>query len=1200
MAEIIQTMGFDASGALNTLKALDGALATLETRLNSSATAFAKFNSQKFPTSKINNLASAVANLNNVLAGQSHAAAAMQQTAQGATQATNAVQGTATALNNLGNAGQTAGQRIAAGANRARTGLGGAKASADGFTTSLKLLSRIVFTQAIIRALTQVRRAFETAAQGASDFQKQIALIQTIDNAGTSFGDLSDRVRELSDSYNIPLTEAAAGVYQTLSNQVGNTAESFEFAAKAAKFAKATNSTLADSVDLLSGALKSYSLDVTHTDRVASILFTTIDKGRITATELSNAIGRLAPITAETGVSMEELSAGLAAISVRGTGTSESITQLRAIVTSFQKPSKSMQAALEQLGFASGDAALRQLGLGDALLQVTKSAGGSQSKIAALFPNVRALSGTASLTGDSLREFASDLEAAKNAGTEFANEKFLIATATDAEKVTASLNKLSNELKLGFGQAVLSLADDFFVAAGGAENVIQITNQLTPALVGATGAFGALRVSTLAANAGFVGTSRSLAALGAVIAAFGLGKTLGTFIDDKNTEKALEGLKKLQDQAEKDAETFEKAQKDKTSALIKAVDEQISIANRGEQELGKIYLRDVAAAKSANDILVANTAASFKKIVDARGKLVDELAAASATARDIQTDSSLRVSDLNRSLETREFEKSLRGLNEIAKATRLLTQARTDSRKAGEALITAGRKGDTDAINRATKRFQDASKLAESAQAIGQRVNNRGLENQATQTLNDLTRQQIRSEQELSRIQESRVKRLDQERVAQQKLTDGLKGQVRVLLENTSAFDSKGNALSGDQLAERAAKRQGALKNIAELALNDNQLDSLGALGLADFVNNFQTQLSQDPLNLQFSVEQSVKSIQAQLTQAFANFRAPLNLAPLEEITGPITSPEGVTRAREEAKARLVDLNSQKDAANKAAEAVAQLNQQFAAVGAELAADEFNDAFNRIAFDDNEALKKVRDSFLAAQKAGDVSQQTITNLQSRLGTLLDDQGFISSEAFARDAERMSQLLLLMDKLRQKQQEIGSSPDVSTLDQQIERTKNAIQASTTGFQSAQTTTAQTALDAERVAIAYNAAALASARIVSPGPAPSNSSQNSFAKGGFVQRFANGGMARGMDTVPVMARAGESFINPRSTQKFFSQIQAINAGQNPAYRQDGGNVTIGDINLTVQGGGSDKAIGQRSGRAILREAERELRRGTSRLR
>jgi len=93
------------------------------------------------------------------------------------------------------------------------------------------------------------------------------------------------------------------------------------------------------------------------------------------------------------------------------------------------------------------------------------------------------------------------------------------------------------------------------------------------------------------------------------------------------------------------------------------------------------------------------------------------------------------------------------------------------------------------------------------------------------------------------------------------------------------------------------------------------------------------------------------------------------------------------------------------------------------------------------------------------------------------------------------------------------------------------------------------------------------------------------------------MAGGGfMPRGMDTIPVMARAGESIINPDSTRKFFSQIQAINAGKPPIFRSQGGGVTnVGDLTFNIHGSGS----AEQTGRVVMRKVRRELRRGTSRL-
>ena len=65
-------------------------------------------------------------------------------------------------------------------------------------------------------------------------------------------------------------------------------------------------------------------------------------------------------------------------------------------------------------------------------------------------------------------------------------------------------------------------------------------------------------------------------------------------------------------------------------------------------------------------------------------------------------------------------------------------------------------------------------------------------------------------------------------------------------------------------------------------------------------------------------------------------------------------------------------------------------------------------------------------------------------------------------------------------------------------------------------------------------------------------------------------AAGGLSRGTDTVPAMLSRGEMVINARSSQRFFSDLQRINAGMQPTYRQSGGPVTtVGDVAITVNG-------------------------------
>jgi hypothetical protein len=98
------------------------------------------------------------------------------------------------------------------------------------------------------------------------------------------------------------------------------------------------------------------------------------------------------------------------------------------------------------------------------------------------------------------------------------------------------------------------------------------------------------------------------------------------------------------------------------------------------------------------------------------------------------------------------------------------------------------------------------------------------------------------------------------------------------------------------------------------------------------------------------------------------------------------------------------------------------------------------------------------------------------------------------------------------------------------------------------------------------------------------------------GGVAWKFLAGGGPVGTDVIPAMLSPGEVVINAASARRFAGQLTAINAGVEPVYRNEGGSVTnIGDINVTVSGGGTTR----QTARSIAAELRRELRRGTATL-
>jgi TP901 family phage tail tape measure protein len=745
--KITQTLGIDAGQALDALKQLDSAFKGFEDRLKTTAQAIRGFNDT---AKEVNKLSAAF---------QSNLPASTQQV--------------------------------------------------ERLTTSLGLLSRVVFTQFIVRGLSQLRNAFQDTAESAIQFQKRLALISTIDDSGRSVAQLGNSVRNLSDQFNVPLLETAEGLYQSISNQVGDFGESLRFTAEAAQFARATNSSLANSVDLLSGVLKSYGLSVNDTDKVASTFFKTIDLGRVNANELANSFGRVGPIAAELGVSLDETGAALAAISVKGSKTSETLTQFRAILSALQKPTDELQKALRALGFTSSETAIRTLGLPGVLDALADSTGGSAEAMAKLFPNIRGLGGATSLLSDDLKTLSANISEMTAAGRDFSKEKFLQATATDAEIVTREINKLKNAFTVDLGQAVLKSVADFSQWTGGADSVVAAIKVAGPALVGLGGSFLLFRGQVLAANAGLSTFSKSLGALSLVPLAAGLGQSIGQSIDDKLVEARFRDLKNLEAENATSLELFKKQQTEARDFANAADEAKVKSARLAIQQLNKEYLADTDNARQASDALVTNSTAAIGKIVGARERLVSELAKSASDSEAIAKQALLRIQGLRDKQADIDFNTKLSGFDDAQKSFLLAQRAEELARDAGQKLATAV---DGDAVARALALFNKAESTGEAAADIAKRTGDRAAEVRVAGQLKGILDSQVQAEQKLLALQDQRQASLERERDRQQKIVDAIRAQTKLALDNTGLFDKQGNQFNAADQQKREAARQAALK----------------------------------------------------------------------------------------------------------------------------------------------------------------------------------------------------------------------------------------------------------------------------------------------------------------------------------------------------------------------------------------------------
>jgi TP901 family phage tail tape measure protein len=1231
--DINQVLGIDASSALEALRALDQGLISFNKNLKGISDGMSLFNSRSNKTigalkevkrsaesaakalQAVNKAqgssrgaagfgagvgaASAPRASNRLLTGQAAADSLASLLGQQTTQQTQAANQLIAAIRPIGPAAQQSFNQ--------------ASNAAKNLTVSFETMARIVATQLIVRAMSQFRDAVADATREFVQFQQAVARIQTIDSTGASLETVAAAVRGLSDSFNIPLLDTAAGVYQAISNQVGDFEESITFAATAAKLAKTTNSSLADSIDLISGALQAYSLSTAEAEQVSSLFFNAIDKGRITAAELGPSFGRVSSQAAQMGISLEETLGALSQLTIRGVKTSEAMTQFRGIVTALTKPTESMRAALEEMGFATAEQAIGTLRLDGFLRQLAGNTDGTSEALGRLFPEVRGLSGAMVLTGDDVRGFADALRDARDINQDFIDKKFAKVLATDAEQLTSALNKLKNTLTNEVGPAILGFGAGALKAAGGIDNVISVLKVIGPGAVAATTATVGLGLAFVALRGAMVrlAASPALTVFTAVTQAAAITPALVKKLTDETVRIRLRATTELEAQNKVELAATVKANADQLRDYRHLNEDRVALAGEAIQKITKTYFDAVQAARVSNEAIVESTEQSLRTVQDARTSLVNAVKGAIADSEREIKSSARRLQDLSRQEDDLDFEQQLEGRADVEKIFLNIKRGTDLASEATRAYVDAVRSGDKAAQDLAKADLERGKAALQTAKSLAEQSGDRSQTARVRNAERSVINQQQSAEEEVSNILRGRDDLLKNELKTQEAISAEIQKQVKLIQENTSIFDERGNEFTPAEQARRNQTRQQAESRLTELTSQAGERQRLESLGLGEVAADLQADLN--AARFVIKIEADVANLERSIKSTLDDIDDDLPfLAGIEEALGRTVRgsarelTEGLTDAVGEAqRLQQAILGAQVDkqqveqtraVVNQLLEDTARLPEQAARIGDQAAANAFT---------------TLRERAAALAQQTQVSKEEVALLGAELAKI--SRGTGGSTAIAADFQTATKLLETLNLLAQQQASAKIVPEADverflTLDAALKKIglgtdfdplKTKINESATDSTTLANNTVamkdaagQAASFWERIASAIHTIDQATPGLTRAlGGTPAG---NMF---GGAQFFAGGGFARGIDTIPAMLSKGEFVINSRSSQRFFSQLQAINAGVRPTFRQDGGNVTtnIGDIHVTVTGSQS----ATQTGRNIARELRREVRRGSSRL-
>lgn len=306
------------------------------------------------------------------------------------------------------------------------------------------------------------------AVKVAADFEKSMSKITALVGvAADEVASMEGQVRSMATTFGKSATEAADALfYITSAGLRGSTAtDTLAASLKASAIGLGDTATIAD---LATSALNAYGADVISASEATDVMTAAVREGKLEASELAGSMGRVLPLSSAMGVSFNEVGAAFAALSRTGTNAAEAATQIRGILSSLLRPTKQSEEALSGMGLSAEGLRkqIREEGLLSTLKTLAENFEGNEAAAAAVFGNIRALSGVLDLMGANVATteqiFAN---MADTTGT--VDEAFSVMSDTASFKFAQAMSEMK-EVMLTIGQEVMPMVTSIVERLSGA------------------------------------------------------------------------------------------------------------------------------------------------------------------------------------------------------------------------------------------------------------------------------------------------------------------------------------------------------------------------------------------------------------------------------------------------------------------------------------------------------------------------------------------------------------------------------------------------------------------------------------------------------------------------------------------------------------------------------------------------------------
>jgi TP901 family phage tail tape measure protein len=305
---------------------------------------------------------------------------------------------------------------------------------------------------AVSGAFGLLRSAISETVTQAREYSKAIAEVNSILPKNQKLTE--DQIQtfiKLSSLYGKDAQSEAKAFYEIVSGGVEDTATAFKILRQANEAATAGLTDVNVAAKVLTSTFNAFAQQGTTVNQITDSLFQAVKDGQTTFNELSNTLGRVAPIAASVGVRIDEVAGSIAFLTKSGIQTDQAITGLRTTLSAIIKPTKEAADEAKKLGINFGSDAIKQAGgFANFLNQIRVATNGSSTSIAKLFGDVNAINTVIAIANGNFQDFTKTLDS---------NQKSVGATALAAKELKNSFDFQAGQAE----QSIKNLATSFSV-----------------------------------------------------------------------------------------------------------------------------------------------------------------------------------------------------------------------------------------------------------------------------------------------------------------------------------------------------------------------------------------------------------------------------------------------------------------------------------------------------------------------------------------------------------------------------------------------------------------------------------------------------------------------------------------------------------------------------------------------------------------